>query len=100
MTTTGPAVMPWVTKIGLTILIFSDEKGLMAESLWLGDDTDFDVACFAICFCLSKFRFIVIFVAARSTSIAWPVLCWMNAEIGSMKKLVETSFLQTLPSAS
>lgn len=81
-------------------LSLSDEEGLCADSIPLSSDTQFDMACFAAVSGICTFICSFISVTTLSTTIALPVLRWMNAAIDAMKDLVESSFPQTLLAAS
>lgn len=58
---------------------------LCSKSELVGSDTGFDVTCFTAGFGMSVFMNSFALVAVHSTSIAFPVLHWINSAIDDMK---------------
>lgn len=90
--------MCWIERRGLYLksLFLSDDKGLCAEIVCQGSETDLDVACFAAGSCMSVFICSSLFKAMHSAVIASPSLRWMKNAIDTMKMMVGSSFLQPL----
>lgn len=70
----------------------SGGEGLSAEPIQKGGDTDFDKAGFAAESSARAFICSSILVATHSAAVSLPALRWINAAIGAMNALVESSF--------